>query len=452
MPDRSSRGRIWVDPELVDFGEHSPTDSPVVRKVLIRCADINDPKGYYAALGVSPGASAAELRQAYRRVSKDVHPDRNADDPDAEARFIEVQAAWDALRDPAQREAYDGAIDFYYEPQVGLWWICDAVEPDNPDEDRVLMELELEAFFGRGVPSGAHEEAISIEVWDEQLTLTLRMELSDPARTAGPSSARPRPAASPPPAADPAPTADPVAPTVVAGPISLDAIWRRFMDLSPRARNLLVAGSVGWVILLVALLGGCNKTVVRTVTFTETSIVTTTVAATTTTAPAGTTPATTTSVAPEPTRSVSFAVLTAHGKVDPVPEIGRVFAFTVNSPTDTTLFVKDRPAGGAPCAPTEDSDTGNEILNSDVSAGRHPVRQAFTWPSAGAYLFCMWLGSSSSDASSKVSSATIRFRQPRGSVSFSSSPSHPSINQATVLRFVGTSEVPRTLFVKSLLR
>lgn len=60
---------------------------------------------HYAVLGVRPGASADEIRAAHRRAAWDTHPDRAGD----AARFQEVQAAYDALRDPAQRAAYDRA-------------------------------------------------------------------------------------------------------------------------------------------------------------------------------------------------------------------------------------------------------------------------------------------------------------------------------------------------------
>lgn len=58
---------------------------------------------YYDVLGVTSTATAEELRRAYRRAVKEAHPDTGGS---AEA-FTRVQAAWDALRDPARRAAYD---------------------------------------------------------------------------------------------------------------------------------------------------------------------------------------------------------------------------------------------------------------------------------------------------------------------------------------------------------
>ena len=63
-------------------------------------------KDHYSALGVSPAATLAEVKKAYRQQAALHHPDRNAA-PDAAARFRLVQEAYAVLSDDAQREAYD---------------------------------------------------------------------------------------------------------------------------------------------------------------------------------------------------------------------------------------------------------------------------------------------------------------------------------------------------------
>src|SRR3954453_20887025 len=62
---------------------------------------------YYELLGIQRGADDASIKAAYRRLAKEHHPDRQNGCKDAEARFKAVNQAYDVLKDPQKRAAYD---------------------------------------------------------------------------------------------------------------------------------------------------------------------------------------------------------------------------------------------------------------------------------------------------------------------------------------------------------
>jgi curved DNA-binding protein len=112
---------------------------------------IKDP---YEILGVKRTATADEIKRAYRRLVKDVHPDHNPGDKDAERKFKEVQAAYEVLGDPKRRDEFDkygagGPVPDYQQ------WARGAPhgQPGNMHVDLDSMgDLGsiFEQFFGRG--------------------------------------------------------------------------------------------------------------------------------------------------------------------------------------------------------------------------------------------------------------------------------------------------------------
>jgi putative DNA primase/helicase len=86
---------------------------------------------YYAALGVRPDASAAQIKAAYRKLSRRLHPDANGGDPRAEELFKVVTEAYDVLGDEAKRRIYDAQ----YTPAAS----GAGVNGGDDDDDRIEL-------------------------------------------------------------------------------------------------------------------------------------------------------------------------------------------------------------------------------------------------------------------------------------------------------------------------
>jgi len=71
-------------------------------------------KDYYATLGVSKDASEKEIKKAFRKLARQFHPDNNPDDAVAEARFKEINEAYETLSDPEERKEYDHVREVGY--------------------------------------------------------------------------------------------------------------------------------------------------------------------------------------------------------------------------------------------------------------------------------------------------------------------------------------------------
>ncbi len=167
-------------------------------------------RDYYKVLGVGRHATADEVKTAYRRLARKYHPDVSQE-PDAEARFKEMQEAYEVLRDPEKRAAYD---------QLGSEW--KAGQPFRPPPDwgsgfefaggagpgrsrrgpragghppgtgDALGEQEFSDFFsslfGGGTPFGAragrtgrdHHARIDIDLEEAHQGTTRRLELKRP--------------------------------------------------------------------------------------------------------------------------------------------------------------------------------------------------------------------------------------------------------------------------------
>lgn len=98
-------------------------------------------KDYYETLGVEPGAGDAEIKSAYRRLARKYHPDVSQE-PGAEDKFKAVNEAYEALRDPQKRAAYDRLRAQGYRPG-------DEIRPPPGGFDTGGVDFE-EVFGGGG--------------------------------------------------------------------------------------------------------------------------------------------------------------------------------------------------------------------------------------------------------------------------------------------------------------
>lgn len=103
----------------------------------------------YESLGVPKNASQDEIKKAYRKLVREVHPDKNPGDAAAEVRFKEVQGAYDVLSDPEKRKAYDSYGSTNGRPGVG---------PTNVDFGDFDLGDIFGGLFGRGGGGGGRTQ------------------------------------------------------------------------------------------------------------------------------------------------------------------------------------------------------------------------------------------------------------------------------------------------------
>ena len=113
-------------------------------------------RDYYETLGVQRDASEQDLKSAFRRLAKDHHPDRNSGDASAEQKFKEIAEAYEALKDPQKRAAYDQFGHAAFEQGGGRGGPGAGFGPDFASSMSDIFDDLFGDFMGqrRGGPGG----------------------------------------------------------------------------------------------------------------------------------------------------------------------------------------------------------------------------------------------------------------------------------------------------------
>jgi molecular chaperone DnaJ len=132
-------------------------------------------RDYYEVLGVSRDASEKEIKKAFRVLAREMHPDVNAHDPDAEEKFKEAAEAYEVLSDPERRATYDRY------GQEGLrsgGWQSSAQGFGSVEDLFQAFFGGGGDFFGRRGPAGGGDIAVAVELTLEEVLTGAEREVA----------------------------------------------------------------------------------------------------------------------------------------------------------------------------------------------------------------------------------------------------------------------------------
>src|SRR5215216_7768682 len=132
-------------------------------------------RDYYEVLGVERGAGDGDIKKAFRRLARELHPDVNRHDPDAEEKFKEAAEAYEILSDAERRATYD---------RFGHDGLRSGGFAPNFEGFGSISDL-FDAFFGgafgaaaRGGPMQGGDVAVNVEITLAQAATETDVELS----------------------------------------------------------------------------------------------------------------------------------------------------------------------------------------------------------------------------------------------------------------------------------
>jgi molecular chaperone DnaJ len=134
-----------------------------MRRVVLNQGSVHDP---YELLGLSPDAGDDEIRESFRRLAKECHPDKNPDDEVARQRFRDINSAYQLLSDPRRRSLYDSSSQAGAGPTAG-----------TARQGPSVQDL-FEDFFGRSTSSSRRALRHVVRLDFEQAALGAKVSVA----------------------------------------------------------------------------------------------------------------------------------------------------------------------------------------------------------------------------------------------------------------------------------
>jgi hypothetical protein len=147
--------------------------------------------------------------------------------------------------------------------------------------------------------------------------------------------------------------------------------------------------------------------------------------------------------------TAGIAVTNSAGLSDPAAGVPRVFTISGKADRPGRMYVAYRAPGGGGCAPSASSDSGQRVGSYYGASIDRSFRfsETRTWPSAGTFVFCIWIARSES-AITVPMTQTLTFRPPVGSIAAVLDPITPRFGEPATITVYGQSEAPARVFVK----